>query len=1046
MMRWIVATSLRFRLLVVFAAAAMMAFGVSELRNTPVDVFPEFSPPRVEIQTPTLGLSASEVEEYVTVPLEEQLNGVPELDVIRSSSVPQLSSVTLIFKRGTDLTRARQVVQERLATVAPTLPSWAAPPLLMPPLSSTSRVMKIGLSSSTHSLIDLSTIARHTIRQRLLRVPGVANVAIWGQRKHQQQVQLDPAKLRAHGVSVEQVAQVTADALDAVLLQHSPGAFVGTGGWIDTPNQRIGVSHVLPILDVRDLARVSFTGRDGERLRLSDVADVVVGHPPMIGDAVINDGPGLLLIVEKFPGANTLDVTHGVEDALEQLGPGLAGIEIDSAIFRPATFIEMAVHNLTIALIIGCILVVLILVAFLYEWRTAAISLVSIPLSLTAAALVLHARGETINVMVLAGLVIALGVVVDDAIIDVENIWRRLRLNRSEGTGKSIFSIVLDSSLEVRRAIVYATLINVVAIVPVFFLEGLSGAFFRPLAFSYALAVLASMAVALTVTPALSLILLRRARLDRRDAPLVRWLKAGYGALLERSLRGPRPALIGVGAVTLLALLALPQLGQTLLPNFKERDFLMHWLTKPGTSHEEMVRITTEGSRELRKVPGVRNFGAHIGQAAFADEVVGVDFGENWISVDPAADYDQTVARIQGVVDEYPGLFRDVLTYLRERVREVLTGGSDAVVVRLYGDDLAVLRREAENVRARLADIDGLVELHAELIEDIPHIEVEVKLAAARKHGLKPGDVRRAASILVAGLEVNDIWKPAQVLDVTVWSTPRTRSSPNSIADLPIDTPDGGQVRLGDVASVRIAPTPNVIKREAVSRRLDVSGNVRGRDLGSVVNDIEQRLSDVELPLGYRAELLGESAERQAAQSRLRYLAIAALVVIFLLLQAAFGSWRLATLFIITLPVALMGGILAAFIGGGNLSLGSIVGFFTVFGIAARNGILLINHYQHLEREEGEPFGLGLVLRGARERLSPILMTAGATGLAILPLVIFGNIPGHEIEHPMAVVILGGLVTSTLVNLFVVPALYLKFGRGGGMNLRGLLRSRPAAR
>ncbi|MDX6646539.1 MAG: hypothetical protein QOK40_2266, partial [Miltoncostaeaceae bacterium] len=982
MMRWIVATSLRFRLLVVFAAAAMVAFGVSELRNTPVDVFPEFSPPRVEIQTPTLGLSASEVEEYVTVPLEEQLNGVPGLDVIRSSSVPQLSSVTLIFNRGTNLTRARAVVQERLATVVPTLPSWAAPPLLMPPLSSTSRVMKIGLASSEHSLIELSEIARHTIRQRLLRVPGVANVAIWGQRKLQQQVQLDPARLRAHGVTVEQATQVTADALDAVLLQHSPGAFVGTGGWIDTPNQRIGVSHVLPVLDPSDLAGVSFTSRDGERLRISDVADVVVGHPPLTGDAVVNDGPGLLLIVEKFPGANTLDVTHGVEHALEQLEPGLAGIVIDDEIFRPATFIEMAVHNLTIALIIGCILVVLILVAFLFEWRTAAISLVSIPLSLTAAALVLHARGETINVMVLAGLVIALGVVVDDAIIDVENIWRRLRQHRSEGSDRSTFSIVLESSLEVRRAIVYATLINVVAIVPVFFLEGLSGAFFRPLAFSYALAVLASMVVALTVTPALSLILLRTARLDRPDAPVVRRLKRGYGGLLETSLRRPRPALIGVGAVTLLALLALPQLGQSLLPNFKERDFLMHWLTKPGTSHAEMVRITTEGSRELRKVPGVRNFGAHIGQAAFADEVVGVDFGENWISVDPAADYDQTVDRIQGVVDEYPGLFRDVLTYLRERVREVLTGGSDAVVVRIYGDDLDVLRREAENVRGRLADVDGLVDLHTELIEDIPHIEVEVNLPVAREHGLKPGDVRRAASILVAGLEVNDIWKPAQVLDVTVWSTPATRNSPTSIADMPIDTPDGGQVRLGDVADVRIAPTPNVIKREAVSRRLDVSGNVRDRDLGSVVRDVERRLGEVELPLGYRAELLGESAERQAAGSRLRYLAIAALVVIFLLLQAAFGSWRLATLFTLTLPLALMGGILAALISGGNLSLGSIVGFFTVFGIAARNGILLINHYQHLEREEGEPFGLGLVLRGARERLSPILMTAGATGLA----------------------------------------------------------------
>ena len=1030
-MRWIVGSSLKFRLLVVFGAAAMMVFGAAELRrDARIDVFPEFAPPRVEVQTPTLGLSAAEVEEFVTVPLEHQLNGVPNVEVIRSSSVSQLSSITLIFERGTDFLEARQLVQERLAAITPSLPTWAVPPFMMQPLSSTSRALKIGVSSDELSLIELSSIVRHTIRQRLLRVPGVANIGVWGQRQEQRQVLVDPERMLAHGVSVNQVLEATSNALDTPLLKHSPGALVGAGGFVETPNQRLAVRHLSPILEPDDLAAISVERGNGEPVRLSDVADVVTGHPPLIGDAIVNDGPGLLLIVEKFPSANTLEVTRGVEEALAALRPGLTGIEIDSAIFRPATFIETAIDNLTLALLIGCALVVLILIAFLFEWRTAFISLLSIPLSLMAAALVLHLRGETMNVMILAGLVIAVGVVVDDAIIDIENTWRRLRQHRLEGSGESIPAIILDASLEVRSPIVYATLINVVAIAPVFFLEGLSGVFFEPLALSYALAVLASMVVALTFTPAMSLLLLRGARLDRRDAPLVRWLKRGYGTLLSRVVTAPRAAFVSAGVISLTGLAVTPFLGQSLLPDFKERDFLMHWLTKPGTSLPEETRISARGCRELRTVPGVRNCGSHIGQALFADEVVGVDFGENWISVDPEVDYDQTLAAVQEVVEGYPGIFRDVQTYLRERIREVLTGTSEAVVVRISGDDLEVLRRRADAVQEQLATIDGLVDLHVELQDEVPQIEVETDLVAARRHGVKPGDVRRAASALMQSIEVNDIWKPARIFDVNVWSTPETRHSLTSIRELPIDTSDGGHVRLDDVAEVRIEPAPNVIKREAVSRRIDVTANVGGRDLGSIVADVQKRLQELEHPRGYSVQLLGESAEREAAQGRLGLYGLAAAVAILILLQVAFGSFRLAVLFFCTLPLALVGGALGAWASGGTLSLGSLVGFLTVFGIAARNGILLINHYQHLEREEGETFGQALVLRGAQERLSPILMTALATGLALVPLVAFGNIPGHEIEYPMAIVILGGLVTSTAVNLFLVPALYLRFGRG----------------
>jgi CzcA family heavy metal efflux pump len=1031
MMRWIIRSSLRFRYLVVFAGAVLMVFGFGGVRDTPVDVFPEFAQPRVEIQTPSLGLSAAEVEQLVTVPLEQSLQGLPDVETIRSKSVPQLSSIQLLFERGTDQLHARQLVQERIEAVTPTLPSWSSPPFMIQPLSSTSRVLKIGLSSNRLSLIEMSTIAYWKIRARLMQVPGVANVPIWGERLQQMHVQVDPRKLRENGVSLISVMDTTADALDAGLLKFSDGALIGTGGFVDTPNQRLNIRHVLPIATPADLARVTIEKENGKRLLLGDVATLVEDHQPLAGDAVINDGPGLMLIVEKLPWANTLDVTRGVEQAMDEMRPGLPGMEVDTTIFRPATFIELSLDNLTKALLIGALLVVLVLGAFLFEWRAAVISVVAIPLSLMAAGLVLYARGATINVMVLAGFVIALGVVVDDAIIDVQNVVRRLRESRREGSRKSAFAVVLEASLEVRGPIVYATLIIVAAMVPIFFLTGLTGAFFQPLAFSYVLAVGASLVVALTVTPALCLMLLPRSPLERRGSPLERWLERGYESALQRIVPRPRLAYVTVVLTVAAGLAVTPFLGQSLLPSFKERDFLMHWLTAPDTSGPEETRVSIRACRELRTIPGVRNCGSHIGQALLMDEVVGVYFGENWISVDAKSDYDATLARVQHVVDGYPGIQRDVQTYLKERIREVLTGSSDAIVVRVFGDDLDILQREAEEVLAAIEGVDGLVEAKMELHADVPQVEVKVDLASAQRYGIKPGDARRAAATWIASEEVGDIYRGGKAYDVHVWSTPETRHSLGSIGALPIDTPRGTQVPLSEVADVRIAPTPNVIERENISRRLDVSANVSGRDLGSVTHDVNERLETVRFRRGYHAEVLGEFAERQAAQRTLLLFGSGGALAIFLLLQAAFRSWRLATLAFLTLPMALVGGALAAFAGGGVLSLGSLVGFFTVFGIAARNGILMINHFQHLEQHEGESFGPKLVLRGARERLSPILMTTLATGLAIVPLVAAGNIPGHEIEHPLAVVVLGGLFTSTLLNLFVMPPLYLRFAKRG---------------
>lgn len=1018
MMNWIVSTSLHLRIVVVALAVVLMIVGIQVVRTTPLDVFPEFAPPLVEIQTEAPGLSTAEVEGLVTAPIENSVNGIVSLKTLRSKSVLGLSSVVLIFEEGTELMRARQLVQERLAIVAAQLPTVARAPVILSPLSSTSRVMKIGMSSPTLTQVDLTTLARWTIRPRLMSIPGVANVAIWGQRDRQIQVLVDPDNLLAHNVKLDDLVKASSDAV-------APGA----GGFIDTPNQRLAVTHLSAVSRAEDLSRIPVAFREGAPLPIGKVANVVEGFPPPIGDAVINDGPGLLLIVEKQPQGNTLDVTRYVEAAVDALRPGLKDVEIDSTIFRPATFIEMALENLKRALLTGCLLVVVVLVAFLYDWRTALISLLAIPLSLLAAALVLHYQGYTINTMVIAGLVIALGEVVDDAIIDVENIMRRLRLNRSIENPKSSFQVVLNASIEVRSAIVYATLIVVFVFLPVFFLDGLAGSFFRPLAVSYVLAVMASLAVALTLTPALSLLLLpRAARSDHKEAPLARVLKRHYRGVLPRLVSKPQWAGIIIAVVFGLTAITVPFLGEEFLPDFKETDFLMHWVGKPGTSLEAMQRITVQVSKELRAVPGVRNFGSHIGRAEVADEVVGPNFAELWISIDPEVPYEPTVSRIQEVVDGYPGLQRDVLTYLKERIKEVLTGAGATVVVRIYGPGLDVLRAKAAEVGKAMGEIDGVTNLKVEPQVLVPQLEVRLRPEAALLFGLTPGDVRRAATTLVKSTKVGEIYEGQKIFDVVVWGAPNVRGDIEALRQIRVNLPLGGDVPLRELADIHIAPTPNVIQRERASRRIDVSCDVKGRDLGSVARDIEAKVKALSFDREYHPEFLGEYTARQQSQNRLLALSGLSLLGILLLLHADFRSPRLVALVFVSLPFALVGGVIATLLTGGVLSLGSLVGFVTVLGIAARNGIMLISHYRHLEFEERQPFGRELVLRGSEERLAPILMTALATGLALLPIVMGGNRPGHEIEHPMAVVILGGLVTSTLLNLFLMPALYLRFG------------------
>lgn len=1025
MLRGIVGWSLEYRFLVMVIAVAVLIFGATQLGNMPVDVLPEFEPVVVEVQTEALGLSAEEVEALVTVNVEELCMGTPWVQTMRSKSVPGLSSLLLIFEPGTDMMLARQLVQERL-NLAWGMPNVSKPPVILQPLSATNRVMMVGLDSDSVSPIQMSVLARWNIRPALMGVEGVANVSIWGQRRRQLQVQVDPEVLRAQGVTLDQIIETAGDSLWVSPLTFLNASTAGTGGWIDTPQQRIGVRHVLPISVADDLAQVAVAGTQG--LRLADVANVVEDHQPLIGDALLDDGPGLLLVVEKMPGAHTLEVTRRVEGTLHALQPGLTGIEIDATVFRPATFIEMAIGHLSTTLLIAALLVVVALGVLFFNWRIALISLLAIVVSLVAGLLVLYWRGATANSMVLAGLTVALGILVDDAIVDVGNIARRLRQRRKEGDDRPALSVVQEASAEMRGTLVFGSLIAALAVAPVFMMGGTSGLFYRPLALSYVLALAASTVVALIVTPALSLVLLANAPLERRESPILKWLERVYeGVLSQTVMRTPRLAYISIAVMVVASLVVLPFLQPKLLPEFRERNLVIQWEAAPGTSLPAMIRLATEASRDLRTIPGVRDFATHVGRAVLSDRVVGINSGEFWVSIDPVANHEQTVAAVQDVVSDYPGLTTDVRTHLQQTIRQVETVSNRAMVVRVFGRHFDILAGKAEEVRQALAGIEGIVDLVVEPQVKEPYVEIEVDLAKAKEYGIKPGDVRRATSTLLGGIEVGSLFEEQKVFDVVVWGAPHTRHSLTSVRELLLDRPGGGHVRLGDVADVRVASSLTAIHREAISRRIDVSFDVRGRALGAVARDVGSAISQIRFPRESHAELLGGYAQQQAARVRILIAAITALIGIYLLLQAAVESWRLAGLILVVVPWALMGGLLAAFlVGGSTISLGELAGLLTLFGIAMHNFISLIRRYQQLE-DEGETFGPELVLRGSRERVAPIVMTAVVTGLALLPFAVFGNVAGLEVGHPMAVVVLAGLVTTTVLNLLVVPAVYLRF-------------------
>jgi CzcA family heavy metal efflux pump len=1036
MMRRIVASSLKFRRLIVALTAAMVVFGITQLRHAPVDQLPEFGTTMVEVRTEALGLSAAEVEQLITVPLEQDLlNGIAFVDEIHSESIPGLSSVIMIFEPGTPLLDARQVVAEKVAEAAVALPGVSAPPQMLQPYSSTSRLMAVRLSSDRMSPIDMSVLARWTIGPRLLGVQGVANVSIWGQRDRQLQVLVDPDRLRDADVSLQQIVETTGNSLWFSPLTFLEASTPGTAGFIDTQNQRFGIRHELPIKTPRDLSQVPIQDAEGnavivngEPLRLGDVTEVVEDHQPLIGDALFNDGQGLLLIVEKYPGANTLEVTRAVEEAFEAMKPGLNGMQIDTSLFRPASYVETSVDNLGTNLLIGGILLILALALLFFEWRSTLISASVILASLVAAGAVLYVRDVTFNTMVLAGLVMAIAIVVDDAVTGVRHLVDRLGRRREEGSGSPVWRSVLEASVEMRSSLLYATLIVMAALVPAFFLEGQPSAFLPPLVLSYALAVAASMVVALVLTPGLGMILLSKTPAEPRESPVMRWFQRGHEKAVSSIVRRPRWGYLAIGVALVAGLVTTPFLEPSSAVRLQGNDLLVHLEAEPGTSLPAMSRITTDVVDELGSLSGMRDVSAHVGRAFHSDQVVDINSGQIWLNLDPSVDHDAAIAAIDQVLDGYPELTHAVSTYSEDRIADVLQGTDEDIVVRLYGANTETLRSKAEEVQAVLAGIAGVERPRVELPPTEPTLEVEVDLQKAQRFAVKPGDVRRASAILLSGLTVGNLFEERKVFDVVVWGTPEIRQGVSDVSELLIDTPTGEHVRLGQVADVRVVPNPTVIRHESVSNYVDVSASVAGRDANDVVSDVERAVNAVEFPLGHHAEIRGASAGEAASRSRILAVVIAAAIAIFLLFQAAFTSWRLAILAFLTLPIALVGGLLAASIAGGTLTLGSFAGFIALVGIAARNGVLLIRHYQHLEQIESLPFGRELVLRGTRERLAPVLTTAVATAVALAPLVFAGNVAGLEMVRPMAIVMIGGLVTSTLLALVIVPSLYLLHG------------------
>lgn len=1023
MLNAIVRFSLKFRGIVVALACALIGYGSYTAFQSHYDIFPEFAPPQVVIQTQAPGLAPEQVEQLVTLPVETAINGASGIESLRSGSVQGLSVVTITFRWGIDVHQARQEVAERLTSVAGQLPQGVEPPLLNPLTSSTSVVLVVGLSSEKRSLMDVTTTANWTVRPRLLAVPGVSKVVLFGGEVQQAQVQLHPEKLLQYNL-----------ALDDVLTAARRATGVRGAGFIDTPNQRIVLQTEGQAASAEALAGTVLLHGPAGNVTLGDVADVIDAPAPPQSASLIDGRPGVMLVISSQYGANTLAVSHALDSALQELRPALErqDVQLDSDIFRPARFIRTALSGLRSALLIGAGLVVLVLFVFLFEWRTALISCTAIPLSLLSAVVVLRWLGQGLDTMTLGGLAIAIGEVVDDAVIDVENILRRLRENAHSPSPQPAFRVVLDASIEVRHAVVYATFAVILVFLPVLTLSGVAGRLFAPLGIAYVCAVLASLLVALTVTPALSLLLLRRHQPRRVEPPVVTWLKAAYIRVLQRVERRPRLVIGGVVVATLAGTCVVPFLGGEFLPQLNEGHFILHVSFVPGTSLAESLRIGKGMSDDLLKLPYVRSVSQHAGRAAEADDVSGTHESEFEVDLKPL-NGEQSAAALAGIRETaaaYPGVNASANGFLVERIEETLSGQNAAVVVNVVGSDLDVLDAKAQEVAQVFGTVGGAVDVRVQSTPQVPQLSIRLRQGEVARWGFEPVDVLDALRTAYQGEVVGQVYQGNRVTDVSVILDEQARKSPAAVGSLRVRNSVGNYLPLNQLADIFQTSGRYLVLHDGARRVQVVTANVQGRDVASVVADARQRISaGVTLPAGTYVEFSGAAeAQSRSTQELLVRSSLAALGIV-LLLSVVMGHWRNLLLVLLNLPLALVGGVLAVFLTGGGLSLGSLVGFVTLFGITLRNSIMLVSHYEHLVAVEGRTWGAETAIEGAAERLAPILMTALVTGLGLLPLALGAGEPGKEIEGPLAIVILGGLFTSTALNLLVLPTLALRFGR-----------------
>jgi CzcA family heavy metal efflux pump len=1019
----VVRFSLRFKGIIITIALMLSVYGLYTLTKAKYDVFPEFAPPRVVIHTEAPGLSPEQVEVLATRPIESAINGVEGIESLRSASVQGFSAVTVKFRSGSNIYLARQMIAERLSSLAGQLPQGIKAPVMTPLTSSTDVVLVLGLTSNKRTLMDMRTVADWTVKRALLAVPGVAKIAVFGGDIKQLQLQIQPWNLIKYKLSVEDVLTAAKRATGIM------GA-----GFIDSQNQRVVLQAEGQSLTPEQIRKTILLQKDGVNVTLGDVANVVYAPEPPIGAGAILGNPGIILEVSAQYGANTVEVTKKVEQAIEGIRPTLTkqDINLHPALFRPASFIETAIRNVKSSLLIGAVLVVIILFLFLFNLRTAAISCTAIPLSLLTAATILQYLGFSLNTMTLGGLAIAIGEVVDDAIVDVENILRRLRENGHLKNPHHVIKVIYDASIEVRSAVVYATFAVVLVFIPILTISGVAGRIFEPLGLAYILAILASLIVALTVTPALCLLLLGRPGLPEKESLIMSWLRERYRTNLYRVEKRPK-AVIAVTTIFIIVLLGtIPFLSGDYLPELKEGNFIIHISAVPGTSLDESLRIGRQITLELLQLPFVSSVAQRAGRAEQGEETRGTNSSELAVSLKPTDTRQAVSAReeIRKLMSQFPGISYSINTFLTERIEETVSGYTAPVAVNVYGNDLDILEKKAGEIAAVLGKVRGAGEVQVQAAPGTPQFMIILRKSDIERWGFEPVDVLEVINTAYQGNVINQIYEADRVFDISVILDPKDRKSIADIGLLPLRNPSGTYLYLRQLADIYETSGRNMIMHDGSRRVQTVTCNVTGRSISSFTAEAKKQLSsEVGFPPGTYVEFTGTAEAQTQSKRDLIVHSLLAGVGIIILLSIAFGHYRNLLLVLLNLPFALAGGVLVVLAMGGRLSIGSMVGFVTLFGITLRNSIMMISHYEHLVSVEGMTWGLEAAVRGASERLAPIIMTASVTAFGLLPLAVGSGTAGREIEGPMALVILGGLVTSTVLNLLVLPTLALRYGR-----------------